>query len=541
LPPLHYDLSDVFQNDPESCTEFANDFSCIAAVGFDGCGFEQQLEAILKALIPADPSCTEPFCNFFMGTSGQGNNPSTNGGFLRPDSLLAILVLTDEEDCSAADVDLFNRDSSRYIGNLNLRCTENTGALHPLERYVDGLLSLRRDPSLLIFSVIAGVPTQLVRNATNDETGLQDFNAILSDNLMVPRPNLDRTGLVPSCTSANGSADPPRRFVQLARDLQARGAGAVVQSICQPDFRPAIDSVLEEVARVLGEACLPRPLNPDASGRVNCNVIEILPPDGDMTECSQVPGRTRVGVQVDPITNEESEICSVAQIPASNDEVPNIDEVGAGWFYDDFSTDALTNCREGQNQRISYIPGAEPVTNTVVRLQCLQPVQGSADSDAAGGGTTVALGSPCRPFPSSQPDPVENICQGVTTDGFTNANICDPFSRTCQAPCETSADCGAGFLCDTGRAELRDQSTPIIAGGIPDEGGCAGGTTQNDDEGVCFRCAPPYEPLIEEGTSFCVRTCSAAADCAADGVEAACLEAGFCALPTTCIDPTCSG
>jgi hypothetical protein len=548
------------ETEPETCNQFIRDFACVSALGTRGCGFEQQLDAILKSLIPNVPSCNQPFCQFFQGSRGQGNNPATNDGFLREDSLLAVLVLTDEEDCSAANPDLFNRNSGRFFGNLNLRCTDNPEALYDIERYVDGFLSLRQDPNLFIFSVIAGVPADLVRSATREEDNTQDFDIILADSRMVPRPRADGDGLEPSCNSANGSADPPRRFVQVARDLEARGAGAVVQSICQSDFQPAIEAILDKVARVLGEACLPRPLNPDASGRVNCSVIETLPADG--TTCADLEGRVRVGTVVDPETMEASEVCEVVQVPATNRQIPN----GAGWFYDDFSNDAVGNCPSDQPQRISYIPGSEPVTNTSVRLQCLQPVQGTSDTDT-GGLVDVRLGTSCTPFPSSQD--AENLCGGVTSPGFTNANICDPFTRGCQAPCTSSADCGPGFLCDVNRLELVDQSAPL-RGALPDgitdptDGDCPNNGDPdtlsdfivNAEEGTCFQCALPYQPTVEvidglgdndeaNDRSLCVRPCSDDSDCSQDGVTGRCIDeedvGSVCSLPTTCVDPTCSG
>jgi hypothetical protein len=53
-------------------------FGCIANVGINGCGYEQPLAALEAAL----------------------TNPA-NTGFLRPEALLVVVVLTDEDDCSA--------------------------------------------------------------------------------------------------------------------------------------------------------------------------------------------------------------------------------------------------------------------------------------------------------------------------------------------------------------------------------------------------------------------------------------------------------
>jgi hypothetical protein len=70
-------------------------FSCLAkGVGVGGCGFEHQLQAVRVALNPQQISC-----------DAQGKNCTdvnmANVGFLRPGAYLAIILVTDEDDCSA--------------------------------------------------------------------------------------------------------------------------------------------------------------------------------------------------------------------------------------------------------------------------------------------------------------------------------------------------------------------------------------------------------------------------------------------------------
>ena len=63
--------------------------SCIAALGTGGCGYEHQIASVWKAL----------------GGDVDGV-PMRNQGFLRDDALLAIVLITDEDDSSApADTD----------------------------------------------------------------------------------------------------------------------------------------------------------------------------------------------------------------------------------------------------------------------------------------------------------------------------------------------------------------------------------------------------------------------------------------------------
>lgn len=223
---------------------FARDVSCVSTAGIGGCGFEQQLEAPLKALSPSSSTI------FAMGTGGHGD--TENAGFARPDSVLALIEVTDETDCSAADSELFNTTSTRYSGELNLRCFLNPTAVHPVSRYVDGLLALRSDPASLVYATISGTPEDLI-------TPTPDFDAILADPRMAEVIDPEAmTRLTPSCNvEGRGIAFPPRRSVELARDITARGGAGVVQSICQSDFTPAIQAILEHVSARLSGSCGP--------------------------------------------------------------------------------------------------------------------------------------------------------------------------------------------------------------------------------------------------------------------------------------------
>ncbi|HTB56616.1 MAG TPA: hypothetical protein VLC06_02020, partial [Polyangia bacterium] len=88
---------------------------CIALLGDKGCGFEHQLASIDRAL----------------GADGLGPVPSTNVGFLRPDAYLVIVMLTNEDDCSApANTELYslNGDMQNIANPLgpiaNYRCNQ---------------------------------------------------------------------------------------------------------------------------------------------------------------------------------------------------------------------------------------------------------------------------------------------------------------------------------------------------------------------------------------------------------------------------------
>jgi hypothetical protein len=76
-------------------------FQCISNVGTQGCGFEQPLEAMKLALTPA-----------------------INPGFTRSDAHTAIVILTEEDDCSIADYSLLTGDNATFGYMGSFRCTE---------------------------------------------------------------------------------------------------------------------------------------------------------------------------------------------------------------------------------------------------------------------------------------------------------------------------------------------------------------------------------------------------------------------------------
>jgi hypothetical protein len=97
----------------------ASVFQCIALLGSNGCGFEHQLASVARAL----------------GADGSPA-PAGNAGFLRPDAELAIVMLTNEDDCSAPA-------SASPLGCLFVKWRSGE---HPESGRPDRQLSLQRRP-----------------------------------------------------------------------------------------------------------------------------------------------------------------------------------------------------------------------------------------------------------------------------------------------------------------------------------------------------------------------------------------------------------
>jgi hypothetical protein len=240
--------------DPENeaaTTKAIADFSCLASVGIGGCGIEQPLEAIWKALSPESD-------NSFVGPDTHGQGTRANAGFLRPDSILVVLSLTDEDDCSvtAQGTTMFERNGEPYVG---VRCQvlqQSAPAVigrevQPVSRYAKGLLSLRTGhPERVIYAAIAGFPE--VDADYTDPAALLDHPQMAT----ALDPNSNDKELVSACGSdvGDGKAYPGRRYAQLAGEIEAGGGSFVLGSICSDTYDAVRDQLVRKVSSLLTDA-----------------------------------------------------------------------------------------------------------------------------------------------------------------------------------------------------------------------------------------------------------------------------------------------
>ena len=151
----------------------ANQFACVANVGTSGPSLEMPLESLRLALTD-------------RVTDG------ANAGFLRDDALLAIVVMTDEDDCSRTDQDFTIPDDTCPVGPPWV----------PLEDYVSALDAVKGGRERWTGAVIAG-PT--------------------------------------SCSSAFGSAKEAARLKQFVAES---GGNVTFSSICLGDLTSALENAL---------------------------------------------------------------------------------------------------------------------------------------------------------------------------------------------------------------------------------------------------------------------------------------------------------
>lgn len=233
-PYLTYEIGPEENPDPVEVQGLEMDLGCIGVLGTDGCGFQQPLEALSRALTVQ----TEP--------------GGPNEGFLREDTLLGVVFISDDDDCSVENPAFFDIATITYIPTL--RCNREEGMLFDVSRYTTAFRALRDDPDRLAFGMIVAVPPgEAVCNGMGDElTGCVDLP------IMEKRENEAETMLEYSCFYPPGctppdppdagdcmaSGYPPERFVLLAQSL---GDMVSVTSICSDDFTPALGSIIERL------------------------------------------------------------------------------------------------------------------------------------------------------------------------------------------------------------------------------------------------------------------------------------------------------
>ncbi|NMC72571.1 MAG: hypothetical protein GYA57_21290 [Myxococcales bacterium] len=340
-PPF---LSRVRDQPDYPLAQMGEDFRCVATLGTRGCGFEQQIEAARKALVEhARPG-------------------GVNDGFLRPDSILAVLWVTDEEDCSVADPAIL--DPSRDdLGHLNLRCYFHSEMLRRVDEMLGELRALRADPQDFVVAMIVGVPFEGEDGAVCQGRG-DRLTACLGRPIMEYRVDPASPGtLLPACTNPSGwgHALPGRRLVEAATLL---GKQASVYSICNDDWRPAMQGILDLIQGAIDRVCFPHELALDpATCQAQCDVVEIL---SDDRACPA--GRS----EADPPTVTEPDgrvrrrcvIPQAARVPNPDGSCPTT--AASGWYYVPRAQSGAADC-----DQVLFAPDAVPAALSDTRLECL--------------------------------------------------------------------------------------------------------------------------------------------------------------------------
>ncbi len=223
-------ISDVADPDGTRQTNYAgtlaDTLACIGELGEGGCGFESPLEAIKRAL--------------------DGTHPE-NEGFLRDNADLGIVILTDEDDCSA-NPSLFDHPTSEG-GPADLRCavygytcdrpidpmlpesyancTPTLGGdLRDPSSYSEFLATLK-DPSQTVVAVIGG-----------------DVTSGINIGPLTIGSNTQSLAVEPSCTATiNGNPAIARPGIRLGAFGDLFGDHGIYETVCQSDYSSALTAI----------------------------------------------------------------------------------------------------------------------------------------------------------------------------------------------------------------------------------------------------------------------------------------------------------
>ena len=251
-------LSDIAAPGGTRTTNFTGElrdaFGALALVGDLGCGFEQHLGAMRRAL---------------------DSNP-TNAGFLRDDANLAVVILADEDDCSVADSAFFGSDPS--LGPLqSFRCFRygvqcdgddplTPGAktnCHPrpaspyldeVAPFADFLVNIKVDPRKVMVAGVVGDPMPVaVELATPPGGG-------------TPIPTLSHSCSYGGAIGAQ-VADPAVRLASFVDQFPGRSR---LTSICSADLSDAVSDIGASAKRLMGDPCLTQAVFTDT-----CDVTDV--------------------------------------------------------------------------------------------------------------------------------------------------------------------------------------------------------------------------------------------------------------------------
>jgi hypothetical protein len=378
--------------------------TCAARLNTSGCEVSQPLEAVLKALLPAQPLRVSPDAvqprapssmEFLDGTNGHGMD--TNQGFLR-DGELWIVIITDQDDCSTRDAALFTPKGPHDIAPAQ-RCLQRQANLRAIQDYVTAISELRPEVwGELHFVIVAGFPPDLLDAETKrllrspsilrreEAPRYQAYQRIKNDARMQVQIGDEAApgeppSLRASCRGPNTSAYPPQRLLDFAYGL---GSQATIASICDLDLAKLIqDELFPEVTerKVVSTACRLRKRLRDSEGRVDCRAtLELIPePDASMpltpSRCSDRPDVLQdVAPGFPAQTKDGHPLCEVRQAPVSRAADGSVIVDGPGWYYyDDDEAEALgyDRCTRPGYAGFGFTAGAFPVGALTFQLECV--------------------------------------------------------------------------------------------------------------------------------------------------------------------------
>lgn len=270
LAPRDCELADPFmalQHDADGklLTNFEGEagkaFECMTQLGEQGCDYEQPLAAMQRAL--------------------DGSQAATFD-FMRDDAALGVVLLTDEDDCSAFDPTLFNPLNPTFEGDSpEFRCFQSGVICDGDDVLKPGLRDGCRPRSMSNYMVSVSDYTDFI-----DEIKPEPRDRVLTGIIGDPdRVEIGVGGfdaeLLPACKDEMGTAAYPG--VRLGSFLDSFTHGEI-SPLCQPNPSNVLDGMVRNLRQTMGTTCLEGTISDvdqQRPGRQEqCYVYE-QQPDGD--------------------------------------------------------------------------------------------------------------------------------------------------------------------------------------------------------------------------------------------------------------------
>jgi hypothetical protein len=371
-------------------------FSCLAkAVGVNGCGYEHQLQSLRVALNP------------------QAGVNDANVGFVRNKGYLAIVLVTDEDDCSA---DPSNTDNDGMFvqrpkgETASMKCVmrgdlcngakipdydpaigySGTGFSSPLsdcapkeprnpndpaylpligvQDMVDWVNRVKPRPTeQILVSGIIGWPANNDASTVNFQIGKDPTTLpVPSDTYWTYMPICS----VPSMKAADGNIYKAYGGLRLKNFIDAYGDHGQTFSICNPDFTDAMTQIGDAIVRAMRPGCVPYPLmdtDPKAPGiQPECQAFDRIPCDLPGSGDCLVIGYTETPLP--ECTDDQGNPLAPASPP-----IESVSENSRPCWYLSYATSPAVCSNAPKGQRISVLrrAGQPAPAGARLSLTCL--------------------------------------------------------------------------------------------------------------------------------------------------------------------------
>ncbi len=311
-------------------------FRCLAWRGAGGSAEEKGLEAMRRAL-----SCDGPNgARFGKCCTAAGYDPSCAGEgpepeFLRPDALLTVVIVSDEDDCSTPadnraltnriicrDPGLTDNDGDgvpdafgdragcgglgaadclrRECGDLSpgecaaarcdvqgndySSCVWEDEVMTPVGDYVRFLGRLKAEPAdqLLVAAIVGervytsdGFPVTFEPPGADPACSAERLAAEGPSDACCPG-GVCQGSIVAACQTQTGGADTGERYLQLAETIGALGLDCVAEgtSLCEGDLVQPLEALSGCIGRSLVRFCLDKPVVHAGEARVSLSCLD---------------------------------------------------------------------------------------------------------------------------------------------------------------------------------------------------------------------------------------------------------------------------